>query len=359
LARLGRSVPSTLARATTKTLLLALVIAACALPGSSQTSPDLQTFFQQDIGLSPDQIAAIQRGEAVAKNLQSRQPAEVFLFGAIYIHAAPEKYLQFARDFDRMRKLPNYLALGVFSDPPKPSDLNGFSFEKDDIQALKNCRPGDCLIQMPASSIEDLNRTIDWSAADADAQLNQLLRKSALQRLLAYQRDGNQALGAYNDKRDPTDVPQQFAYMLSYSKAFPERLPDFYQYLLAYPNAKPANVEDTFYWARVKFGLKPTLRVVQLVTMRGNPGDRVAYAIAEKQLYASHYFETALDLSFCVRGSSDSSQPGFFLIMAMGSEQAGLTGVKGSIVRKAAVGRSVSNLRDALTAIKSTLEGSQ
>ena len=166
-------------------------------------------------------------------------------------------------------------------------------------------------------------------------------------------------MGVYNDKRDPTEVPQQFAYMLSYAKALPERLPDFYHYLLAYPNEKPANVEDTFYWAKVKFGLKPTLRIVQMVTMRGNPADPVAYAIAEKQLYSSHYFETALDLSFCVRGSDDPKQPGFYLIMAMGSEQAGLTGVKGSIVRKAAVGRSVSNLQNALTTIRNTLEGNQ
>jgi hypothetical protein len=49
-------------------------------------------------------------------------------------------------------------------------------------------------------------------------------------------------------------------------------------------------------------------------------------------------------------------QPGFYLIMAMGSEQAGLTGVKGSIVRKTAVGRSVSNLQNALTNIKRILE---
>lgn len=151
-----------------------VLFAAVVPPSSCQSNPDLQTFFRQDIGLSPDQIAAIQKGEPVAKNLPSREPAEVFLFGAIYIHAAPEKYLQFARDFDRMRKLPNYLALGVFSDPPQPSDLKGFSFDKDDIQALKNCKPGDCLIQMPASSIEDLNRSIDWSAADADEQVNQL-----------------------------------------------------------------------------------------------------------------------------------------------------------------------------------------
>jgi len=40
----------------------------------------------------------------------------------------------------------------------------------------------------------------------------------------------------------------------------------------------------------------------------------------------------------------------------MGSEQAGLTGPKGSIVRKAAVTRSVSNLQHALTSIRDTLE---
>jgi hypothetical protein len=341
------------------TVALVAVTAATPLPTFSQSNPDVQTFFRQDIGLSQDQITAIRNGQPVTKTLPSRTPAEVFLFGSVYIHAAPESYVHFARDFDRLRKLPNYLALGVFSNPPQLSDLKDFSFDNDDIKALKNCKPGDCQFQMPASSIEEFHRSIDWSAANVNEQVNQFLQKRALQRLLTYQREGNQALGAYNDKRDAVVVPEQFAYMLSYTKALPERLPDFYQYLLAYPNGKPANVDDTFYWARVKFGLKPTLRVVQLVTMRGNPNDQVAYAIAEKQLYSSHYFETALDLSFCVRGSDDTTKPGFYLITAMGSEQAGLTGPKGSIVRKEAVGRSVSNLRDALTTIKNTLEGNQ
>jgi hypothetical protein len=341
------------------TVALVVVIAAAPLPTFSQSNPDVQTFFRQSIGLSQDQIAAIRSGQPVTKDLPSRTPAEVFLFGAVYIHAAPESYVQFAQDFDRLRNLPSYLALQVFSNPPQLSDLKDFSFDNDDIQALKNCKPGDCQIQLPASSIEEFHRSIDWSAPDVNEQVNQSLQKTALKRLLTYQREGNQALGVYNDKRDPTEVPQQFAYMLSYSKALPERLPDFYQYLLSYPNAKPANVEDTFYWARVKFGLKPTLRIVQTVTMRGSPADQVAYAIAEKQLYSNHYFETALDLSFCVRGSDDQKQSGFYLIMAMGSEQAGLTGPKGSIVRKTAVGRSVSNLKDALATIKNTLERSQ
>jgi hypothetical protein len=40
----------------------------------------------------------------------------------------------------------------------------------------------------------------------------------------------------------------------------------------------------------------------------------------------------------------------------MGSEQAGLTGFKGSMVRKVAVGRSVDSLQKSLASIKDALE---
>ena len=54
---------------------------------------------------------------------------------------------------------------------------------------------------------------------------------------------------------------------------------------------------------------------------------------------------TALDLTYRIR-SDDPKQPGFRLVMVMGSEQAGVTGFKGPIVRKAAVSRSASFCRN-------------
>lgn len=343
-------------RGVTQIAMLVAIIAGADVRCRSRTSPDLESFLQENIRLSQNQIAAIRGGRAITKALPSRTPREVFLFGAVYIHAAPQSYLQFARDFDRLRKLPGYLAIAEFSNPPQMADLEGFAFDSDDIKALESCKPADCLIQMPASSIEELHRSINWSAPGVNEEVNQLLHKTVLKHLLAYQREGNQVLGVYNDKRDPTEVPRQFAYMLSYDKVFPEYLPDLHRFLLAYPDARPANVEDTFYWAKVKFGLKPTLRVVHVVTMHGNTSSEPAYVTAEKQLYSSHYFETALDLTFCIRDSNDPKQPGFYLIMVMGSEQAGLTGFKGSIVRRVAVDRSVSSLRKSLTAIRDILE---
>lgn len=324
-----------------------------------QTNPVLETFFRQNIGVSQAEISAIRSGKPVAKALASRTPSEVFLFGAVYIRAIPESYIPYAADFDQPRKLPVYLQIGVFSNPPQLSDLKDFSFNKEDIDGLKSCKPGACLIQMPASSIAALQRSINWSSPDRDEQVNQRLQQTALQRLLQYQREGDAALGTYNDHSEPTEVAQQFAYILSYHQSLLDHLPDLYNYLLSYPTAIPANVENTFYWARVKFGLKPTLRMVQAVTLTGGPADPMAYAIADKQLSASHYFETALDLSFCVRGSEDPKQTGFYLVEILGFEQTGLTGFKGTIIRKVAVDRSVSNIQDTLMTVKKTLEGKQ
>jgi hypothetical protein len=335
---------------------LLILIAAAVVPGFSRSNPDLQTFFRENIGLSEKQIASIRSGEPVAKALPPRTPAEVLVFGAVYIRTAPESYFQLVRNFDRRRKVPGFLALGVFTNPPQLTDLKGFEFDKDDIKALKDCQPGNCQIQMPATSIEGLRQSIDWSAPDANEQVNQLLQKKALERLRAYQREGNEALGIYNDKRDPTAVPEQFAYLLSYDMALAEHEPDFYHYLLIYPRGKPANYEETFYWARVQFGMKPTLRIIHMVTMRGSAADPIACAIAEKQLYSSHYFQTALDLSICVRDSDNPKRPGFYLIKALGSEQAGLTGAKGTVVRKAAVGRAVSNLHNGLAVVRDTMQ---
>jgi len=321
----------------------------------AQTNSELTDYFQQYVGLSQDQVAEIRGGHAVSKNLTSRIPDEIFVWGAVFVKSTPESYFKLAYDFERLRKLPDYLAIGKFGDPPQVSDLEGFSFDSDDIKALKDCKPDDCRIQLPAGGMEGYRKVVDFSAPDALDKANEFEHKAVIERLLAYQKGGNKVLGEYNDKKNPTQVPEQFKYMLSYAKALPKALPDYYNYLLDYPKGKPAKVENMFFWEKVKFGLKPTMRVVHVVTMQGNNLHEPAYTIAEKQLYSSHYFETALDLTYCIR-SDDPNQPGFYLIMVMGSEQAGLTGFKGSILRKAATGKTASNLQKSLETIKNALE---
>jgi hypothetical protein len=335
------------------TLLLLLISASF---GANDQGVEPHRFFREFVGLSEDQISAIRSGKAIAKVLDSRTPDEVFVFGAVYVESTAENYLKLASDINALRKLPNYLAIGKFSDPPQLSDLDGFALDEDDIKQLKNCKPGHCEVQLPSEAMEAFQRSVNWSAPDVASQVNRLAQKMALEALLKYQQGGNAALGTYRDKNHPAVVAETFRSLLSRSKALPAYLPDLDRYLLDYPNLNSRKIESEFYWEKVNFGLKPTLRLVQAILYRGAGSKELAYAVAVKQLYASHYFETAMDLTVCVREEEHPQRPGFYLITLKGSQQAGLTGLKGSIVRKVAVDKTRSSLERALSAIKQKLE---
>jgi hypothetical protein len=331
------------------------LLSVVQLPAANAQDIEPFKFFCDYVGLKEDQIAAIRNGKAVAKVVESRTPDEVFVFGSVYVQSTPEKYLKLASDIDALRKLPSYLAIRKFSDPPQLSDLDGFTLEVDDIKQLKNCEPGKCDVQLPTEAMDAFKQSVNWSEPDAANQANQLAQKMALETIHRYTQGGNAALGTYMDKHHPTVVGETFASLLSRSKALPVYLPELEHYLLGYPRAQSENIQSEFYWEKVEFGLKPTLRIVQAIVYRDSRSTDPAYAVAVKQLYASHYFETALDLTVCVR-DQETPERGFYLITLKGSQQAGLTGFKGGIVRKVAVDKTRSSLERALGAIKQKLE---
>jgi hypothetical protein len=324
-----------------------------AQTGPNTTPAELNKFFHEYAGLQDDEIKAIKSGIAVAKIVKS--PAElVSIFGSVYIKANPEKYVTFATDIEQTRKLPGYLAIQKFSDPPKLSDLDTFTLEADDITALKECRPDNCDVQLPAEKIEELQRSIDWKSADVTKKVNTAARQMAFRALESYIHGGHAALGTYRDKKTPNAVAESFENLVGRAKALPVYLPDLHRYLLEYPNFESPNLKSEFHWEKVNFGLRPTLRIVQKIIYR--EPSRSAFAITEKQLYSSHYFQTALDITVCVKDSAAAEQNGFYLITTKGSQQAGLTGLKGGIVRQIAITKSRSSLEKALTMFKKRLE---
>jgi hypothetical protein len=340
------------ARIGTTAVLLAGILLASGLAAGVQDAEPFK-FFREYVGLNDAEINSIRSGKPVAKIMSSPTPDEVYVFGSVYVNSTPERYLKFASDIDALRKVPNYLAIQKFSNPPKLSDLEGFTLDEQDIKELKKCEPGHCEVQLPSEAMEAFKQSINWSAPDVTDQVNRLGQKMALEALERYVEGGNTALGTYRDKHNPAVVADTFERLLSRSKGLPLYLPLLDRYLLDYPKANSDGIESQFYWEKVNFGLKPTLRIVQAIAYHDKDSANPRYAIAVKQLYASHYFETALDLTVCV---PDHERPGTYVITLKGSSQAGLTGLKGGIVRKVAVDRTRSSLEKALETIKRKLE---
>ena len=333
-------------------LLLALGMSSSAV----DRTPPVSLFTT--LGLTSEEIAAVDAGRPVAKVLPWGGPSEVYIFGAVHVDGSPETYLKAARDVRRLSGTPGYLGIGELPDDATVADLGGLAFEPDDVKALKSCREDSCDVQLPTTSIQAFHDGVDFSRPDAAEQANRLARPMVSRLLRSYQQGGHHALGEYRDKQNPARIADEFETMVGRASVLPDVLPDLRRYLLDYPDAPLANAESFFYWEKVAFGLKPTIRVNHAVIYRGRTQGRDFGAVAIKQLYATHYFHTALDVSVCVDDGAGGSAPGFYLLTLKGSQQEGLTGVKGSMLRKVVVDKTRRSLEGALASIKRIVEQS-
>ena len=267
--------------------------------------------------------------------------------------------LEAARDVSRLRGTPGYLGVGELPDDATVSDLTPLSLDADDVTALKNCREGSCEVQLPQASIQAVRDTVNFSRPDAAEQVNALARQMIVALLRRYRQGGLRALGEYRDKEHPARVSDEFETMMTRASVLPDLIPELRRYLLEYPNAPLPNADSFFFWEKVDFGLKPTIRVNHAMIARGRTTRGHEYGIvAIKQLYATHYFHTALDVSVCIDDGATGPTPGFYLLTIKGSQQGGLTGLKGSILRKVVVDKTRNSLERALASIKRTVERS-
>jgi hypothetical protein len=333
---------------------LACPIVLGALEQAAQRQP-LPVFTR--LGLTPQQVAAVDAGRPVAKVLSWGERSEVYVFGAVHIIGSPATYLKRARDIRRLASAEGYLGIGELpATPIATADLSGLVLEPDDIKALKDCKEGDCDVQLPSASIQAFRESVRWDQPDAAEQVNRLAREMVTNLIGEYRKGGNATLGDYRDKKNPSRVSEQFEKMVGRATALPGVMPELKQYLLRYPEADLPGADSFMYWERVDFGMKPTIRVNHAVIYNVKARGLDIGVVAIKQLYASHYFQTALDLSVCV---ADPSMPGgFYLLTLKGSEQDGLTGVKGSILRQVVVDKTRESLQSALASIKRTIEQS-
>ena len=69
---------------------LMLTLTFVVVAGDSQSRQYLSTFFKQNIGLNNSEIASIEKGQAVAKLLDSPTASQMLLFGAVSINAQPD-----------------------------------------------------------------------------------------------------------------------------------------------------------------------------------------------------------------------------------------------------------------------------
>lgn len=342
-------------------LVAAAMVSAVALNLTADVSPDSpgagepHQFLRTVAGFSTSDLAALDRGEAIAKVLPTDN-REIAIVGAVRVKAPRDRLFDQYRDVAGLKRSQVFLEVGTFGSTPRAEDLRSLTFEPYDLDTIRTCKPGDCGVRLPSDAIAQFHHDVDWSAADWRERAGSLWRRLLAGYAAGYVVNGNKALAEYQNKELPLSVAQEFQVLFDESRYFRSSAPEFFGYLEQFPAAPLEGAEDSLYWAKENFGLRPVVSITHQTlyanrTSQSLPGAPSAL-VATKQIYATHYFDAALGLSLVF----DDGNGGFYMLCVNRARTRSLTSFIRGVVRMTVQHRSRDAMEKILTNTKLTLE---
>jgi hypothetical protein len=332
-----------------------LLLALLGRPLWAQQS--VESILHNRVHLSDVEIAQVRQGQVVAKALDSPDKKYgILVFGAVYINAPVDKFLDTYRDTKMLLQDKVYLDVQEFSVngvAPHASDFDRLKLDNSSIDDLKDCKPNDCDIQV--FNFQTIPAQFDWKSKDRYEVINKLFRQSVQDGMTRYLSGGLKALGSYEDREHPFDVYVETKQMIDLSFYLPqEKSAGIYHRVVDYPAGRVTDGWDYFYWENIDFGQGPTIRVNHVAVFPKGAG-AAKLIIANKQLYSSRYIRIALQMFYCIPDDKNPGNPGFFLVEINDSRTPDFSGLKQMIARKIAKSKGIESTQNILNLYATSL----
>jgi hypothetical protein len=254
-------------------------------------------FFAPSVVVSDADRQRLERDEPIVHTLPGSD-GQMAVFVATRLDAPPDALVAWTRRIAELKRSRFVLAIGRFSDPPTPADVQKLSLDEHDLEAVRECTPGDCALKLSAPEIESLTSAAESGGTEWRDAVQQEFRRIVIARVDVYRHGGLNALPPIGDRRPPTHLEKLFSSILAKSP-YLERLPNVEKWLQTYPHADDGSIESFFYWSKEQYGRgKPVISVTHVGIVRPEPDDNLpTVLITAKQILATHYSEGALGLT--------------------------------------------------------------
>jgi hypothetical protein len=344
---------------------LAVVLAASlGLAGASQqqTGPDTTgpaedtfAFLEPTVTLSASDRRALAAGGTIVRTLPAL-PGEVAVFAALQTRADGGRLVAWTRDIVAFKESRYVLQIGRFSAPPVLEDLAALTLDEGDLNALADCRPGDCALKLTDAAMTGL-RTVARSGGPGEhAALMQAFRRMLLDRLRTYQELGLDGLAPYVDRGEPGDPGQVFDAILDHTGLLTTHAPAFARYLRGYPHAPaPEGADSFFYWSNEQLHGRPSTSITHVAILQADRPALPEALVAGKQVFASHYTIGSLSLTAIVRGGQGER----YLVYLNRSRVDVLDRWFGGLARRLIEGRLRDNVGEVLQGVRHRLESGE
>jgi hypothetical protein len=274
--------------------------------GFPQGGSDPFHFLAPSVVVSARDRARLDRDQIVARVLPGKD-GQLAVFAATRLNAQPDALVAWTRAIAELKQSRFVLAIGRFSDPPRPSDLDGLTLDEGDLDAIRECRPGDCGLKLSAGHISSLTAALSAAGAGWRDAVHREFRRLLAERVLQYRAGGLAALPPPADRRKVLRPDDALSAIVGQSP-YLARLPQLDAWLKEYPQAHPA-VESFFYWSKETYGEgKAVISITHVGIVRPASDHRLpAVLVAGKQIFATHYLEGGLGLTMVLRDATSGT----------------------------------------------------
>lgn len=292
-------------------------------------------FLAPWVVVSEGDRARLDRDQVLARVLSGKS-GQLAVFVATRLNAQPDALVAWTRAIAEFKRSKFVLAIGRFSDPPRPSDLEGLSLDQRDLDAIRGCRPGHCGLKLSAGEIESLAAVLATAGDEWRDAAQREFRRLLIERVVRYRAGGLAALAPPADSRNSRSPGDALSALVEQSP-YLAKLPHVVAWLRDHPHTD-SSVESFFYWSKEEYGEgKPVISITHVGIARPQPERGLpAVLVAGKQIFATHYFEGGLGLTMVLRDATNGTA---YLAYVNRSQVDLLRGFFGGFVRGVLEGR--------------------
>jgi hypothetical protein len=324
-----------------RTLALAILVIALHSPARAAMPEELRVFLAATIKFSDKELASVDKGKVVTRQLPPTDAGEIAAIGIAKIKSTPDAFQDLARNPRLFRTMKGIDQIGLFSPSPVVDDLAPLDIPKEDINALKKCKAGSCDVKLTEETIARVS-TVNWDAPDATLRVQLEFKKMIAALAAAYRSGGIDALGTMVDKKEPKSRADEF-------NRLQQNSPYLYEYL---PKDSFDPATATLYWTRDSYSPKPVISLSAASLTRS--GDQVFWE--SRLLAASHYFNAGLDA--CVAVPADDGS-GLYVLEVYRVRIDPPTGMMAGPSMKRVEKGIVEGVEKSLEAIRDRLKGTE
>jgi hypothetical protein len=289
-------------------------IVALWLPAAlAATATDPFAWLRPAVTIDRAARTRLDRGEVIVRVLPAAD-GEIGIFAAARLDADAEALPEWVNAIARLKKSPYVLMVRRFSTPPGLDDLKGLSLDDGDLDAIRQCRPGNCTLKLAGDDISSLRQAASAGGPRWKDAVQQEFKRVVLSRLAVYKAGGFVGVPPYEDRRKPTDPRIALDVLLAHS-------PYLHSNVLA---GDPP--QSFFYWSKEQYGAgKAVIAMTHVDIVRPQMRSAVRVAVISREIFATHYRNASLGLTAVTEDAAGQR----YLVYVNRSQLDLLTGVFG------------------------------